>query len=141
MRWAKIEEVYGPTLKATSIFSQSTEDGKKRFEDLHKRVIEHNLRVISKYYRRISMKKLTVLLDLSPQATEDFLSGLVVKKTIYARLDRLSGIVTFDARKDANAVLNEWSGTVHSLLDLIVKTTHLITKEEMVAQAKITSEL
>jgi 26S proteasome regulatory subunit N5 len=67
------------------------------------------------------------------------LSNLVVNKTIFARLDRLSGIVTFEAKKDANTVLNEWSNTVHSLLDLIVKTNHLITKEEMIAQAKITT--
>jgi 26S proteasome regulatory subunit N5 len=72
------------------------------------------------------------LLDLAPQAAEEFLSSLVVKKTVYARLDRLSGIVNFEAKKDANFVLNEWSSTVHSLLDLIVKTNHLITKEEMV---------
>jgi 26S proteasome regulatory subunit N5 len=72
------------------------------------------------------------LLDLAPEAAEEFLSGLVVKKTVYARLDRLSGIVNFEAKKDANVVLNEWSSTVHSLLDLIVKTNHLITKEEMV---------
>ena len=78
------------------------------------------------------MKKLNVLLDLSVQDTEEFLSALVVKKTVFARLDRISGIVTFEAKKDANVVLNEWSGTVHSLLDLIVKTTHLIAKEEMI---------
>ena len=35
-------------------------------------------------------------------------------------------------KKDANSVLNEWSNTVHSLLNLIVKTNHLIMKEEMI---------
>jgi 26S proteasome regulatory subunit N5 len=51
---------------------------------------------------------------------------------VFARIDRLSGVITFETRKDVNSLLNEWSQTVHSLLDLIVKTTHLITKEEMV---------
>ncbi|KAJ3257737.1 26S proteasome non-ATPase regulatory subunit 12 [Boothiomyces macroporosus] len=106
MRWPKIEEVYGPTLKATTVFTQASEEGKKRYQDLHKRVIEHD--------------------------AENFLSDLVVKKTIYARVDRISGIVTFEKKKDANTVLNEWSSTIHSLLDLIVKTNHLIMKEEMV---------
>jgi hypothetical protein len=41
MRWTKIEEVYGATLKSLSIFNQGTEAGKKCYEDLHKRVIEH----------------------------------------------------------------------------------------------------
>ncbi|KAJ3320022.1 26S proteasome non-ATPase regulatory subunit 12 [Boothiomyces sp. JEL0866] len=132
MRWPKIEEVYGPTLKATAVFTQASEEGKKRYQDLHKRVIEHNIRIISKYYKRITLKKLTTLLDLPLQDAENFLSDLVVKKTIYARVDRISGIVTFEKKKDANTVLNEWSSTIHSLLDLIVKTNHLIMKEEMV---------
>ncbi|KAJ3270195.1 26S proteasome non-ATPase regulatory subunit 12 [Terramyces sp. JEL0728] len=106
MRWPKIEEVYGPTLKATTGFTQASEEGKKRYQDLHKRVTEHD--------------------------AENFLSDLVVKKTIYARVDRISGIVSFEKKKDANTVLNEWSSTIHTLLDLIVKTNHLIMKEEMV---------
>ena len=40
MRWTKVEEIYGPELKKTSIFN-ATEEGKVHFEDLHKRVIEH----------------------------------------------------------------------------------------------------
>jgi 26S proteasome regulatory subunit N5 len=69
MRWSKVEEIYGATLKSSPVFSHSTEQGKKHYEDLHKRVIEHNIRVISKYYRRISIKKLTTLLDLSQQVS------------------------------------------------------------------------
>ncbi|KAJ2993834.1 26S proteasome non-ATPase regulatory subunit 12 [Globomyces sp. JEL0801] len=102
MRWSKIDELYGATLKATNVFPVAQEEGKKRYEVLHKR------------------------------EAEEFLSDLVVKKTIYARIDRLAGIVNFEAKKDANSVLNEWSNTIHSLLDLIVKTNHLIAKEEMV---------
>lgn len=40
MRWPGIEAIYGSTLRATKVFS-SDEDGKKRWEDLHTRVIEH----------------------------------------------------------------------------------------------------
>lgn len=55
-------------------------------------------------------------------------------KTIYARIDRPAGIITFQAKQDANALLNEWSGKVEGILGLIAKTTHLITKEEMVQE-------
>ena len=84
------------------------------------------------YYNRITMKRLTQLLDLSSAETEEFLSNLVVKKTIYARIDRPNGIVSFMKPKEPCTVLNDWSRQLHSLLDLIVKTNHLITKEEMV---------
>lgn len=66
MRWPKIEEIYGSTLKETSIFS-SDEAGQKQWNELHNRVIEHNIRVIAKYYTRITTKRLTQLLDLNEQ--------------------------------------------------------------------------
>ncbi len=108
-----------------------------------------NIRVVAKYYRRISLTRLTSLLGLGPaviqpsllreftltsvtQETEAFLSNLVVNKTIFARMDRPAGIITFTKPQEPTVMLNEWSNSIHSLLDLIVKTNHLITKEEMV---------
>ncbi|KAJ3207864.1 26S proteasome non-ATPase regulatory subunit 12 [Entophlyctis luteolus] len=132
MRWPKIEEIYGPTLKATNVFDKS-EAGQKRLKALHERVIEHNVRVIAKYYTRISVKRLTQLLDLSAKDAEEFLSKLVVSKTIYAKMDRPAGVINFVPRKNPNVVLNEWSSNISQLLGLISKTTHLIAKEEMVA--------
>ena len=70
------------------------------------------------------------------QESEDFLSQLVVKGTIYARIDRPAGIVTFRETKDPNEVLNEWSHNLNSLMALVSKTTHLINKEEMVHSIK-----
>ena len=66
------------------------------------------------------------------QESEDFLSQLVTKKNIFARIDRPSGIVSFRQAKDPNEVLNEWSSNLSSLMSLVSKTTHLINKEEMV---------
>lgn len=66
------------------------------------------------------------------QETEDFLSNLVVNKTVLAKTDRPAGVVSFSQRKDPNDVLNEWSNHLSSLMQLVNKTTHLINKEEMV---------
>ena len=70
------------------------------------------------------------------QESEEFLSQLVIKKTIYARIDRPAGIVTFRENKDPNEVLNEWSHNLNSLMALVSKTTHLINKAEMVHSIK-----
>jgi 26S proteasome regulatory subunit N5 len=78
------------------------------------------------------MKRLVELLDLSAQEAEDYVSALVVNKTIFARIDRLKGVITFVARKDQQEILNDWSHNISSLLNLVVKTNHLIAKEEMV---------
>ena len=80
------------------------------------------------------MSKKNLLLFL--QEAEDFLSQLVIKKTIYARIDRPAGIVSFRESKDPNEVLNEWSHNLNSLMALVSKTTHLINKEEMVHSLK-----
>lgn len=132
VRWPKIEEIYGSTLKSTAIFNLKDEAGAKRYKELHKRVVEHNLRVIAKYYTRITTKRLTQLLDLPEKETEEVLSKLVVSKTIYARVDRPAGVISFSAPKDPNETLNDYSRDINSLLELVEKTTHLITKEEMV---------
>ncbi|CAG8661908.1 9957_t:CDS:10 [Funneliformis caledonium] len=131
MRWPLIQHLFGDMLRKTHVFLLGDEDGEKRWEELHNRVIEHNIRILAKYYVRIRMSRLVSLLDLKEQQAEDFLAKLVESKTIYAKIDRPAGIISFAAPKDANQVLNDWSGNINSLLGLIEKTCHLITKEEM----------
>ena len=138
MRWPSIEANFGPQLTSTDIFS-AQEDKKdpkahQRWLDLRKRVIEHNVRVIAKYYTRIHFDRLTSLLDLPAQETEKYISDLVTSKTIYARIDRPAQIVSFEKKRDADEVLNEWSGNMKSLLGLLERIDHLITKEEMMAR-------
>ena len=84
------------------------------------------------YYDRITIRRLTELLDLTAKETEEFLSKLVDSKTIYAKIDRLDGIVLFQKRRNPEEVITSWSHDIHSLLELIATTTHLIMKEEMV---------
>ncbi|KAK3702110.1 proteasome regulatory particle subunit [Vermiconidia calcicola] len=138
MRWPSIEANYGEHLTSTDIFSaqESQKDPKahQRWLDFRKRVIEHNVRVIAKYYTRIHFDRLTSLLDLSARETEKYISDLVTSKTIYARIDRPSQIVSFEKKRDADEVLNEWSGNMKSLLGLLERIDHLITKEEMMAR-------
>ncbi|KAI7421964.1 hypothetical protein KC332_g42 [Hortaea werneckii] len=63
-----------------------------------------------------------------------YISDLVTSKTIYARIDRPAGVVSFEKKRDADEVLNEWSGSMKSLLGLLERIDHLITKEEMMAR-------
>lgn len=69
---------------------------------------------------------------LSPQEAEVYISDLVTKKTIYARIDRPAGVVSFSQAQDPTEVLNEWATNLSNLMVLVSKTTHLINKEEMV---------
>jgi len=80
------------------------------------------------------MHRLTHLLDLDEEETESYISSLVTAKTVYAKIDRPARVVTFAKTRDADEVLNEWSGSMKSLLGLLERIDHLITKEEMMAR-------
>nr|CAD7429524.1 unnamed protein product [Timema monikensis] len=139
IKWGPLCEVYelhlkqgSDQLKATDVFSASSEQGRKRWQDLRSRVVEHNIRIMAKYYTKISVKRMSELLDLSPEETEEILSQLVVSKAVTARTDRPAGVVSFTHSQDPGAVLTQWSEQLSSLMQLVNRTTHLINKEEMV---------
>lgn len=80
----------------------------------------------------IHTNMMSVCSNIFGQESEEFLSSLVVNKTIYAKVDRLAGIINFQRPKDPNDLLNDWSHKLNSLMSLVNKTTHLIAKEEMI---------
>jgi len=118
-------------IESTSVFD-NTDAGQKRWADMKKRVVEHNIRIMATYYTRITLKRMANLLALTEAETEDFLSTMVVNKTVEAKTDRLDGVVDFVKHQDPNDMLNNWSHSVSELLSLVMKTTHLVNKEEMV---------
>ncbi|KAL1498158.1 hypothetical protein ABEB36_009002 [Hypothenemus hampei] len=131
IKWSGLCELYEKELKSTQVFS-GDEQAAKRWSDLKSRVIEHNIRVMAKYYTRIQISRIAQLLDLSPMETEEFLSTLVVNKTVQAKTDRPAGVVHFQQSKDPSDVLNDWARDLASLMQLVNKTTHLINKEECI---------
>ncbi|ORX74382.1 hypothetical protein DL89DRAFT_319931 [Linderina pennispora] len=131
-RWPAVESLYGGEFRQTDVFSASTEDGNARWKALRDRVIEHNIRVIAGYYTRITLARLTELLDLPRADVEAFLSKAVVDGSVYARIDRPAGLVSFIKPRDGEEQLNEWASDINKLLGLVEKTTHLIAKEEIV---------
>lgn len=142
MQLQKVRELYEKELRegeagnpSTDVFSH-TDDGNTRWKHFANRVVEHNIRIMAKYYTRITTKRMAELLDLSVQEAEDYLSKLVVNKTVYAKIDRLDGVVNFARPKDPSDVLTEWSHSVNQLMTLVNKATHLISKEEMVHNLK-----
>ncbi|KAM5577589.1 26S proteasome non-ATPase regulatory subunit 12 [Rosa sericea] len=111
--------------------------GDKAAEDLKLRIIEHNILVVSKYYSRVTLKRLAELLCLSIQEAEKHLSEMVVSKALVAKIDRPIGIICFQTAKDSNTVLNSWATNLEKLLDLVEKSCHQIHKETMVHKAAL----
>lgn len=100
-------------------------------ETFHRRIIQHNIRVVSLYYKRIRGSRLAQLLQLEPTRLESEIAGMVSDGSVYAKIDRPADIVRFAAAKNPEAILSDWAADIDKLLHLVETTTHLIHKENM----------
>lgn len=98
----------------------------------HTRIIQHNLRVTSLYYRQIHTSRLAQLLSLDTATTEKHISQMVSSGTLYAKIDRPKDIVRFMKKRCEEEVLTDWAADIKELLGLVETTTYLIQKENMV---------
>jgi len=134
--WTKLIKDFGGEIRNSepgiTVFDEKSEFGQKRWENLKSRVVEHNIRIMAKYYTRVTLTRMAELLDLSTEKVEEVLCSMVVSGQVQAKTDRPSGIVYFQDSKDPSEILNDWSHNVNNLMGLIARTTHLINKEEMV---------
>jgi len=125
------------TLKDHLVFKESPyPGGQDRWTRLRKRVVQHNLKVVETYYTRVNSPHLAGLLQLTPDEMEKELSDFVCSKFLFARIDRLAGIVTFGKQPDAEDTLNGYASSVKELLALVENSCHLIQREEMVHAAR-----
>ena len=119
-------------LEALPSFLEGGEDLAKYWHELfHRRIIQHNVRIASLYYKRIHGARLAQLLKLDPDRLELEISSMVSDGSVYAKIDRPKDIVRFQAPKTAESVLSDWASDIDKLLHLVETTTHLINKENM----------
>lgn len=106
-----------------------------RQELLNNRSSEHDLMVVSRFYTRLPLARLAELVGLTPDHTEAFIMAMVTNKTLYAKMDRVDGLVVFEARKNTTEVMASWNEAVGRTVSLLDKASHLITKERMLHSA------
>lgn len=121
---------------------------------LNKCIIEHNVRVLSKYYAEIRTARAAEMLGLSVDELELHLADMAQpavhvtgKSTanttedeeagfggtsLYIRINRPDGIVSFSAPKTAESTLSDWASDITGLFNLMETTCHLINREHMV---------
>ena len=131
VRWPVVEKVFGDELRAFPHLFGDNSECQARWRHLADRVLEHNVRVISTYYSQISIGRFAALLERNAVEAERTLCSLIERDMVYGKIDRISGIINFEPAVQPDAVLNGWSQRVDSLLSLMVKTNHQISKEEM----------
>ncbi len=105
---------------------------------LRDRIVEHDIRVVAKFYTRVRAERLATMMRMPKDEVEGYISRMVTSTTserLVAKIDRPAGIISFHPRKDANDHLSEWSDNIGELLGLVEKTCHLIHKEVMTHSA------
>uniref|UniRef100_A0A6V0HYX3 PCI domain-containing protein n=1 Tax=Zooxanthella nutricula TaxID=1333877 RepID=A0A6V0HYX3_9DINO len=124
-------------IKSHPVFQDSPHEGASvRWDMLRKRVVQHNIKVISEYYDQIHTKRLCELLGLSDREAETELSELVCAKFVAAKIDRPAGEIRFGRKQNYTDRLNDWSDSITKMLDLVENSCHLIQKEQMVHAAR-----
>lgn len=131
IRWQTVERIASTSgLFGGDVFAKTG-----WLQDLQRRVVEHNVRVIAELYSRLTLSRMAELLNLDPDTSEATLTGMINSRAVNAKIDRFEGIVTFkkvysNGQDEQHALLNQWASQVDSLLALMVKTNHMISKEE-----------
>jgi len=72
-----------------------TENHQSHMREFLRQLIQHNLRVVEKYYCKINIKTLSKLIGVPEDRTEQELCDMVVNKRIHAKINRLEWQVTF----------------------------------------------
>jgi len=125
----KIEE----QMKKFEPFRQNvTANAKSHLLEFLKQLVQHNIRVIQKYYSKIRLERISQLIGVSVERTEKEIGDMVVNKRIQAKINRLSGIVVFSQRKQfTNEKLDGWNHDTRSILDKVEQTCHLINRDKV----------
>lgn len=111
------------------IFSQNYENHLVHQQNFRKQLIQHNIRVIAKYYERVQLARAAQLMAVDVETTESEICEMINNKLIVAKINRIEGIISFKPKKNENEVLNEWVFDLGKVLDLVDKTCHLINRE------------
>lgn len=99
---------------------------------LELQIIQHNIRVVAKYYHTITLERFAELLSITTDILEKQICKAVNEHQIYAKIDRPKKVVTFVKPKDPKEVLQTWSSDIDVLLSIVNDTCFLIETEEMV---------
>ena len=107
------------------------DDGAARREHLRRRITEHNVLAVAKYYSQLRLERLATLLGLPVGEAETALADLVVKGAVSAKIDRPEGTVKFGGAEATHEVLDDWGANISKLLGLVETACQKIAKEGM----------
>ena len=114
-------------------FQAKVENHASHLREFIRQLIQHNLRVIAKYYSKIKISTLSRLIGVPEDRAEQEIGDMVVNKRIEAKINRLAWEVQFKKKNQStNGMLDDWNSDIKTLLDKVEQTCHLINREKII---------
>lgn len=113
----------------------SSDNNAWRYYMLFDRIMQHDIRIIAKYYSRISLNRLVLLLNLSSSELERQIGFMVYDSDFQVKVNRVEGIVSFEGKVPLATNLVSWTAALGELVSIVDETCHLVHKENMLYEA------
>lgn len=125
-------------LSRYSPFQDSTENHVLHTRSFIQQLIQHNIRVIEKFYSRIRIRTLANLIGVTEDRAEQEICDMVVNKRVQAKINRLEWQVVFGVRSKTGKgatenMLEAWNKDLKTMLQKVENTCHLINREKMIS--------
>jgi len=106
-------------------------NGKENFRLFRKYFIQYDLIVLQKFFSQISMTRISEHIGIDHEEVEKELCDMVNNGYIYAKINRIQGIVSFRKKQIHEDKINNINTDLTKMLDILERTCHLIHKENL----------
>ncbi|KAI5185084.1 26S proteasome regulatory subunit N5 [Nematocida homosporus] len=96
-------------------------------KEIERTILQHNLRVVSSYYTRITIQRMSEIFQMPEKEITDLITEMIRAKLINAEIDQISSTLTIHSNQNE---LAEWTSSIEKWLDLLIKISHRISKTE-----------
>ena len=117
-------------------FTPVVQNYELHFEHLIKLITHHNLKLVERYYSRITLSRLANLLNVDKGIVEQEIAFMVQESILKCKIDRMNGLVNFMINKHQTEIVNNWGSDINTLLTKIHDTCHFINREHVLYQKK-----
>lgn len=95
-------------------------------------LVQHDIRIIAKYYGELTLTRVSQLLRVEKEYCEEEVCTLNNQHVIACRIDRIDGVIDFRPIENEQFLLKNWNESVNGILDLVDVVTNLIHREREV---------
>jgi len=106
-------------------------NGKANASLFRKYIIQHNISIFSKFYNQVYLNRISELLKITLEETEQEICDMVMNKFLYAKINRIKGEVSFRPKQTFERKSDALNNDLTKMLETLETTCHLIHKENL----------